>query len=152
MFLSELKKYSPDIYHQTEQAYLKREVKENISDIAMNDMLAIPSDSIDYAVMEKSDKIKVVCGDLGWSDVGSFDSLEKEFTKDEDSNNKNEQYISINSKNNFVWGNKKIVTIDVDDLIIIDTEDALLITKKGSSQKVKEAVEYLKDIEPSLLK
>ncbi|MGV3059040.1 mannose-1-phosphate guanylyltransferase [[Pasteurella] aerogenes] len=151
-FLSELQKHSPEIYLKSKQAFENRNIQGNIEEIYCENMLAIPSDSIDYAVMEKSDKIKVVCGDLGWSDVGSFDSLEKEFVKDENSNNESEQHISINSKNNFVWGNKKVVTIDVDDLIIVDTDDALLIAKKGSSQKVKEAVEYLKDIAPKLIK
>ncbi|MDG6894867.1 mannose-1-phosphate guanylyltransferase [Volucribacter amazonae] len=152
VFLDELKIYSPDIYFTTKQAYDNSKVNGASRSIDIKDMLNIPSDSIDYAVMEKSNKIKVVCGDLGWSDVGSFDSLEKEFIKNIDNNNITEHHVSINSKNNFIWSSKKVVTIDVDDLIIVDTDDALLITKKGSSQKVKDAVDFLKQIEPKLLK
>ncbi|PJG83504.1 mannose-1-phosphate guanylyltransferase [Caviibacterium pharyngocola] len=152
VLLSELEKYSPDVYKGAKAAYANRMAQNNVESINMDDMLNIPSDSIDYAVMEKSTKIKVVCGDLGWSDVGSFDSLEKEFAKDENSNTDTECYVAINSNNNFIWSNKRVVTIDIDDLIVVDTEDALLIAKKGSSQKVKEAVEYLKEIEPQLIK
>ncbi|ANU82918.1 hypothetical protein BBH51_09840 [Aggregatibacter actinomycetemcomitans] len=151
VFLEELLKYSPDIYYKAKEAYEERVINDNIESISLGNMLEIPSDSIDYAVMEKSDKIKVICGDLGWSDIGSFDSLEKEFAKNQDSNNQIEHHISISSSNNFIWSKKKIVTIDVDDLIIVDTDDVLLVVKKGSSQKVKKVVEYLKEIEPNLV-
>ena len=109
----------------------------------MND---IPEDSIDYAVMEKSNIVKVVPSNIDWSDVGSFDSLFEELPKDEDNNTKNPNHISIDSKNNLIYGNeRKIATIDIEDTIIVDTGDALLVSKKGSSQKVKQVVQQLKD-------
>jgi len=108
-------------------------------------MLAIPEDSIDYAVMEKSDKVKVIASDIAWSDVGSFDALYEELPKDENGNTLNSNHISIDSKNNLVYGSeRKIATIDIEDCIIIDTGDAILVSKKGSSQKVKKVVEKLK--------
>jgi mannose-1-phosphate guanylyltransferase len=114
-------------------------------------MLAIPEDSIDYAVMEKSSKVKVIASDINWSDVGSFDALYDELPKDEDGNSKNENHISIDSKNNLVYGSeRKIATIDIEDCIIVDTGDALLISKKGSSQKVKKVVQKLKDMDSEL--
>lgn len=101
-------------------------------------MINIPEDSIDYAVMEKSDKVKVVSSDISWSDVGSFDSLYEELPKDEKNNTINENLINIDSSNNLIYTqDRKVAIIDIEDLIIIDTEDALLISKKGSSQKVK---------------
>ena len=107
-------------------------------------MRQIPSDSIDYAVMEKSDIVKVIPSDIGWSDLGSFDALYEELPKDQNGNTQNDHHIAIDSHNNLVMTyGKQIATIDIDDLIIIDTADALLITKKGSSQKVKQVVEKL---------
>ena len=114
--------------------------------IKHNDMLNIPEDSIDYAVMEKSNIVKVVPSNINWSDVGSFDALYKELPKDKDGNTCNENHISINSKNNLIYGSqRKIASVDIEDLIIVDTGDALLISKKGSSQKVKEVVKILKE-------
>jgi mannose-1-phosphate guanylyltransferase len=109
-------------------------------------MMQIPEDSIDYAVMEKSNKVKVVPADISWSDVGSFDALFDELPKDNNNNTLNPNHISIDSKNNLVYGNeRKIATVDIEDCIIVDTGDALLISKKGSSQKVKNVVAKLKE-------
>ena len=171
VFLDELQKYSPKIYEACEIALgdsrVKHENDENVkhendknvkhennnivipdSDreshltrIKHNDMLNIPEDSIDYAVMEKSQKVKVVASDIAWSDVGSFDALYEELPKDENGNTFNKNHISIDSKNNLIYGKeRKIATVDIEDLIVVDTGDALLISKKGSSQKVKAIV------------
>ena len=150
VFLDELKKYSPEIYMSCEKAFSNAN-KENIFRIKHEDMLAIPEDSIDYAVMEKSSKVKVVASDIDWSDVGSFDSLYEELPKDENGNTKNRNHISIDSKNNLIYGSeRKIATIDMEDCMIVDTGDALLIAKKGSSQKVKRVVEKLKEMNSEL--
>lgn len=143
VFLSELKKHSPTIYEASMLAY-KNAKKSDIIRITTSDMLNIPEDSIDYAVMEKSGKVKVIVSDVGWSDLGSFDSLYNELPKDNYGNTICDSHIAIESKNNMIYGKKrKIVTIDIEDLIVIDTEDALLITKRGSSQKVKDAVKIV---------
>ncbi len=144
VFLDELKKYSPEVYETSLQA-LENSSKDEMIRIKHADMFAIPEDSIDYAVMEKSDIVKVIPSDMNWSDVGSFDALFEELPKDENNNTVNDRHISIDSKNNLVYGiDKYIATIDVEDLIIIDTGDALLVSKKGSSQKVKQVVAELK--------
>lgn len=150
VFLDELKKYSPEIYSACEKAFGNAN-KEDIFRIKHEDMLHIPEDSIDYAVMEKSERVKVIASDIGWSDLGSFDSLYDELPKDEDGNTLNENHISIDSKNNLIYGNeRKIATVDIEDCIIIDTGDALLVSKKGSSQKVKKVVERLKALNSEL--
>jgi mannose-1-phosphate guanylyltransferase len=150
VFLDELQTYAPDIYFTCKDAY-ENANKENIIRIKHDDMALIPQESIDYAVMEKSDKVKVVPSDIAWSDVGSFDALYEELPKDEYGNTANENHISIDSKNNLVYGNeRKIATIDIEDCIIVDTGDALLISKKGSSQKVKKVVEKLKEQQSEL--
>ena len=144
VFLDELEKYSAEIYNQSLQA-LENASKDAITRIKHDDMINIPEDSIDYAVMEKSDIVKVIPSNINWSDVGSFDALYEELPKDKNGNTKNDKHISIDSKNNLVYGSDRIIaSIDVEDLIIIDTGDALLISKKGSSQKVKKVVEKLK--------
>jgi len=92
--------------------------------------------------MERSNKIKVVPSSFEWNDVGSFDSLVKEL-RDEDLGCR----IEIEGKNNFYYtdnGKKVIATIGLEDFIVIDTRDALLIAKKGQTQKVKNIVEKLK--------
>jgi len=144
LFLEELQKYSPEIYKASKTAF-ENTSKDGMYRIAHDDMQAIPEDSIDYAVMEKSDKVKVVASDIGWSDLGSFDALSEEFTQDEDGNTQNENLIAINSKNNFVYPSERMVTLaDIDNLIVVDTPDALLISKKGDSTKIKSIVKELK--------
>ncbi|WP_439291299.1 mannose-1-phosphate guanylyltransferase [Lonepinella koalarum] len=144
-FLSELAKFSPEIFSHSLTAYKKASIEDRVISVLKEDMLEIPANSIDYAVMEHSKKIKIVCSDFNWSDVGSFDSLADEYKRDENGNHSDGKLFSLNSNNNTVLG-KKIITalIDVDDLIIANLDDALLVTKKGSSQKVKNIVEQLK--------
>jgi mannose-1-phosphate guanylyltransferase len=144
VFLDELKKYSPTVYEASLKAF-KDANHDDIIRIKYDDMQNIPEDSIDYAVMEKSNIVKVIPSDIHWSDVGSFDSLYEELPKDENNNTLSEKHISIDSKNNLIYNpNKYIATIDVEDLIIVDTGDALLVSKKGSSQKVKQVVNEIK--------
>lgn len=145
VFLEELKKYSPEIFDTSKDA-LTNSSKDDITRIKHDDMMKIPEDSIDYAVMEKSSKVKVVPSDIAWSDVGSFDSLYEELPKDEDGNTLNENHVSIDSKNNLIYGSqRKIATVDIEDTIVVDTGDALLISKKGSSQKVKQVVAKVRE-------
>ena len=144
VFLDELKKYSPDLYEASLKAF-ENSSKDEMVRIKHEDILNIPEDSIDYAVMEKSSIVKVVPSDIAWSDVGSFDALYEELPKDESGNTVNKKHIAIDSKNNLVYGKDRyIATVDIEDCIIVDTGDALLVSKKGSSQKVKKVVEDIK--------
>lgn len=129
VFLAELQKYAPEIYAASLSAY-RHANRMGMIRIHHTDMLRIPEESIDYAVMEKSNIVKVIPSDIGWSDVGSFDALADELPNDKN--------------NNFVFSTKAVELIDIKDIIIVDTEDALLVAKKGSSQKVKEIVQRLK--------
>lgn len=137
IFLEELQKHSPDIYETSLVAYNNAKSDDMIR-ITHDDMMTIPEDSIDYAVMEKSDKVKVIPSDIDWSDLGSFESLDEEIDS-------SDSVINIDASNNLILSSKQVAAIDVDDLIIIDTADALLVSKKGSSQKVKKAVKQLKE-------
>lgn len=146
LFLEELKSYSPEIYEASLTAF-ENARKDEMVRISHDDMTAIPEDSIDYAVMEKSSRVKVVPSDIAWSDLGSFDALYEELPQDEEGNaasTRSCEPIIQESKNNLIISEKLVAAIDVDDLLIIDTADALLVSRKGSSQKVKEVVKELK--------
>jgi mannose-1-phosphate guanylyltransferase len=149
-FLKELQTHSPDIYQQSLNTF-----KNARTDVAIRlnkeDMQAIRSESIDYAVMEKSKSVKVVPADIGWSDLGSFDSLYEALPKDSNGNTEAQNVVHIGSKRNLVITGKRLVsTIDVEDLMIIDSTDALVVAKKGSTQKVKDLVAEVKKISPEM--
>ena len=144
VFLEELKKHSPNIYNKSYEA-IKNTTCQTITKIDDEYMEQIPEDSIDYAVLEKSDRVKVVSSNISWSDLGSFDALANEFKLSEDGNSIDNNLITINSKNNFVYTSDRMIALaDIEDLIIVDTPDALLISKKGGSQKIKDIVKEIK--------
>jgi mannose-1-phosphate guanylyltransferase/mannose-6-phosphate isomerase len=103
--------------------------------------------SIDYGIMEKSDKVTVVPADIGWNDLGSFDSFYDVFEEDENRNITSNQNIIIDSTDNLIqsYNGKIVAAVGLEDLIVIDNRDALLVCKKDQSQKVKEVVDILKE-------
>jgi mannose-1-phosphate guanylyltransferase len=147
-YLDELEKHNSPIYTAAKRAFenadkISTNNRTSIS-IRMEDMNAIPSDSIDYAVMEKSDKVSVVPASIGWSDLGSFDSLYETSPKDSAGNSVSGDALLLDSKSNMVIGSsRKIVLAGIDDVIVVDTPDALLLCAKGKSQEVKNVVASL---------
>lgn len=108
----------------------------------------IPSISIDYGVMEKADNVLLIEGDFGWSDMGSWDALWEVSDKDENGNAANcrDLFAAVDARNSLIHSAGRLVAlIGVEDLIVVDTEDSLLICKRGSSQDVKKVVEILED-------
>jgi mannose-1-phosphate guanylyltransferase len=145
VFLSELNEFAREMFLACKEARKKAEIESSLVRIHHEDMAEIPSDSIDYAVMEKSKKVSVVSCSIGWSDLGSFESLYKELPHNIDGNTEDKFHIAIDSKNNLVMSSKRqIATIDLENMMIVDTEDALLVAPLASSQKVKKLVENLK--------
>lgn len=105
----------------------------------------MPADSIDYAVMEKSDRVAVVPCDIGWSDVGSWDAVYDIMGKDEEGNVTKARTISIDSHANMVMGEGRLIAlVGVEDLCVIDTADAVLVASREKAQDVKKVVEVLK--------
>ncbi len=101
--------------------------------------------SIDYGVMEKAARVYVVKGDFGWNDLGSWDEVNRISGKDNDGNCIQGNVVTVNSKNSYVYSTDKIIaTVGIEDLIVINTPDAILICKKGESQNVKQVVDHLK--------
>jgi mannose-1-phosphate guanylyltransferase len=155
VFLDELQKHAPEMYQACVEAMPKESSEEINIDLAS--MQAIPENSVDYAVMEQSSKVKMVPCDMGWSDLGSFDALYDEVKQQGELNailprmDNSPVPICVDAKNNLIISEgRQIAMIDVDDLMVIDTNDALLISKKSSSQKVKNVVAQVKRNLPEL--
>lgn len=156
IFLEELKKFNPSMFDACEKAFPSQLNNSEIR-IDVNAMKNIPEDSIDFAVMEKSKKVKVIHCDMGWRDLGSFDSLFDELKSKKQNNatlsrmESSPEPICIDSQNNLlVTSERQIALVDVNDLVVVDTSDAILISKKGSSQKVKAVVAEIKKNKPEL--
>lgn len=150
-FREALKQFAPEIAGGMEQGY----------DSALAHFAALPSISIDYAVMEKATNVAVVPMNLTWSDMGSWDSYAELQRCDPDGNVFRGNVAALGARNTVVVGSKRLVTVlDVEGLIVVDTDDAVLVTRRGASQNVKalqeklekqecpEAIEHLEIIRP----
>jgi len=105
----------------------------------------MPDISIDYAVMEKSDRVSMLPLGLYWNDVGSWDSLHDILSRDQDGNATVGDVMTLDTKNCLIFGSKRLLsTIGLEDSLIVETEDAVLIAKKGETWKVREIVKRLK--------
>jgi mannose-1-phosphate guanylyltransferase len=143
-YLDALRVHNDEILKTCEAAIKNAKKEGRLIRVAHSDMMKIPENSIDYAVMEKASGAKVVFCDPDWSDMGSFESLYSELEKDSYGNTLSNA-ITIDSRNNLILAQKRqIAAIDVENLMIADTADALLVAKYGSGQKVKEIVKALK--------
>jgi mannose-1-phosphate guanylyltransferase / mannose-6-phosphate isomerase len=105
----------------------------------------MPNLSIDYALLEKSERLLVEPLDVSWSDVGSWDSIYDLLEKDSNHNVKVGNVLDMDTNHCLIVGNRRLIsTVGLEDLIIVDTDDALFIGKKGQSQMVKNLVEEMK--------
>lgn len=105
----------------------------------------VPSDSIDYAVMEKSSNVAVIPCDIGWSDIGAWDAMSELTAADENGNRVVGNAILNNAKNCYIQGNKRLIAmVGIENIMVIDTADALLVTTKKHVQQVKEIYNQLK--------
>ena len=95
--------------------------------------------------MEKAKNIYVIPGNFGWDDVGSWLSLERINNTNQDGNIISGNVVTVKTKNSIIQGSKKLIaTIGLEDIIIVDTDDALLICNKDNTQEVKEVIANLK--------
>ena len=143
VFLSEMKKYAPSIVKDVTAAIEGSANEPCLLKISPNFMDKIEDISIDYALMQKSLNIKMVPLDAGWSDMGSFDELSKKIKNEGES-------LQIGASENFILTKKPTALVDVQNLLVVDTKDALLIAKKGSSQKVKEVYKHFLNSFPEI--
>jgi mannose-1-phosphate guanylyltransferase len=144
VILREIEEHLPELYEGLMK--IDRAIGSKDFDTVLSSVFGqIRSISIDYGVMEKAQRVYVIKGDFGWSDIGSWDEVYRITTKDENKNCLTGKVIAKDTKGTMVYSPKKLVaTIGVEDLIIINTEDALLVCKAGRSQEVKEVVDHIK--------
>lgn len=149
--LKELAEHAPEVLKAVTQAIQNQQGdSQEECLLGEKEFSQAPDISIDYAILEKSDKVSVVSCDIGWSDIGSWDSISDLAPADENGNQLDgaSDPILINSKNNYIKSNANriVATVGVEDLIIVDTPDALLIANRANAQDVKKVVNRLKEV------
>mgnify|MGYP001214274399 CR=1 FL=1 len=146
VIIKELNQFAPEILN-----ICQKSLDNSINDLDFlrvnkKDFQKCPSISIDIAVMEKTHNATVVRLDAGWDDVGSWESVWKKSIKDKDNNSMKGKVLLNDSKGCYLRSETRLVVgLNLEDLIVVDTDDALLIANKKSSQKVKEIVKDLEE-------
>ena len=144
-YLDALGKHAPEILAAVRRAMESATRDGNRLYPGSHDFAASPSQAIDYAVMEKADRVAVVPVEMGWSDVGSWDALHAISASDADGNAHHGEVFAIDTERCLIRSEGPVVAaVGVTDLIIIATPDAVLIMPRGASQEVKRAVAALK--------
>lgn len=140
VILEEVKKYLPDTYSLVSKLESDKEYIKVLDEIYPK----FESISIDYGIMEKSDKVYTMEGDIGWSDVGSWESVYELSDKDENGNALVGDVYTLNSKNSYIYSkNKFTAAVGIEDMVIINLEDSLLVCKRSEAQNVKKIVDFL---------
>ncbi len=144
-FLNEIKSHSPEILNACEQALAHSKQDLDFCRIDKEAFSSCPSDSIDYAVMEKTKQAAVVPLDASWNDVGAWPAVWDVLHKDKNGNAHQGDVIIESSNNNYVHANHRLVSLlGVEDLMVIETSDVVLVTHKDHAQDVKKIVDHLK--------
>lgn len=142
--LKNFKHLLPDIYEGLID--IKESIgKNDFDDVLYDKFNNFKAESIDYAIMEKASNIYTIPGTFGWDDVGSWLALERISKTNEYGNSVTGNVITINTENSIISGTDKLIaTVGIEDLIVVDTEDAILICSKECAQDVKKIIENLK--------
>ncbi|MEO5629666.1 MAG: mannose-1-phosphate guanylyltransferase/mannose-6-phosphate isomerase [Thermomonas sp.] len=143
-YLEELQKFRPDIVAGVRAAFDAALRDGDFIRLDKDAFTACPADSIDYAVMEKTNAAMVLPVDIGWSDVGSWSALWDVSEQDADGNASRGDVIAIDSRNSYVHARRLVALVGVDDLIVVETDDAVLVAHKDKVQQVKDVVVQLK--------
>ena len=154
--LKEIDQHLPEVSQKIEEVMSEWQARSVSSGSEGQTMLAsdgvdrglwsqLPNISIDYGVLEKSDNVMLIPCDIGWSDVGSWDALHEVSEQDQCRNAIQGRVIAKDCHNSLIHSNQRLVAaVGVEDLCIVETQDALLVTKRGESQRVREIVDELK--------
>ncbi len=144
-YLEELGKYRPDILDACRKAFAGAARDADFLRLDKDAFEACPADSIDYAVMEKTDAARVLPLDVGWNDVGSWAALWQVTAHDDDGNASHGDVLALDCRNSFGWSERRLVAmIGLDDMVVVDTDDAVLVARKDQVQKVRDVVGRLK--------
>ncbi len=148
-FLKEIKLNTVEVSEACDRCWQSFKKHSSINDmmleIPLEEFEQVPDISVDYAVMEKSRSVAVIPSDIGWSDIGSWNAIRDLVKPDENNNRSFGENIFVKSNNTFVHAEDRLVaTVGVQNLMIIDTPDALLVANPEYSQDVKQVVNILK--------
>ncbi len=143
-YLQELERFHPDIVTACRAAFAQATRDGDFVRLGTEAFAACPSDSIDYAVMEKTDAAMVLPVDIGWNDVGSWSALWDVSERDAAGNAHHGDVIAVDSRNSYAYARRLVALVGVDDLIVVETDDAVLVARKDRVQDVKAVVAQLK--------
>ncbi|MBN8715535.1 MAG: mannose-1-phosphate guanylyltransferase/mannose-6-phosphate isomerase [Xanthomonadales bacterium] len=143
-YLEELQRFRPDILASVRAAFAAAARDGDFIRLDKTAFAACPADSIDYAVMEKTDAAAVLPVDIGWNDVGSWSALWEVSAQDADGNAHHGDVIAIDSRNSYAYARRLVALVGVDDLVVVETDDAVLVARKDRVQQVKDVVARLK--------
>ena len=147
-YIDELKKYAPAVFEAAEKAMADTHVDLDFIRIGGEAFKKSPSISIDYAVMEHTEKASVLPLDVGWNDMGSWSALWDVTEKDSDLNAKYGDVLLHDTRNSYIYSETKLVSlVGVENLIVVETDDAVLVMHKDRAQDVKEIVRQLNNHE-----
>lgn len=145
VFLRELERFNPQMLKVCREALAAAKIDLDFTRLDKDIFATCPADSIDYAVMEKSDKVAVIPLDAGWNDVGSWSALWDVTGKDQAGNAIKGDVLTIDTTNSYVHSSNKLVAvIGVKDLVVVETDDAVMVASKERVQDVKGIVDQLK--------
>ena len=143
-YLDELRAFNPAILEACEQALAKASRDSDFIRLEAASFEACPSDSIDYAVMEKTADSVVIPLDAGWSDVGSWSALWEVSSQDANGNAHHGDVIEVDCKNTYAHGTRLIAMVGLEDVVVVETDDAVLVGNRHRIQEVKEIVRRIK--------
>jgi len=143
--MQEFERQMPEFFSQLSRIEAARS-ENNFVEHLESIWKGVRKNTIDYGIMEGAQDVVVIPVSMGWADIGSWNSLYELLNADEHGNIQVGEVISLGSQGNLVFGGKRLITtIGVEDLIIVDTTDALLVCKRGCEQDVKTIVNLLKE-------
>ena len=143
-YLEELARFRADILDGARAAFDAARRDGDFIRLAADAFAATPAESIDYAVMERTDAAMVLPVDIGWNDVGSWAALWDVAERDADGNARIGDVIAVDSRNSYAHARRLVALVGVDDLVVVETDDAVLVARKDRVQLVKEVVARLK--------
>lgn len=147
-FLSELKRLNPDLLRACQQSLAHAEEDRDFLHIPAELFAECEDESIDYAVMERTQRGAVVALDAGWNDLGSWAAIWDVGAKDGQGNSLQGDVLTVDTQNSLVQAHHRLVaTVGVTDLVVIETKDAVLVAPREQSQQVKQIVDQLKRLE-----
>ena len=143
-YLAELERFRPDIVAAVRAAFAAATHDGDFIRLDREAFSACPSDSIDYAVMEKTADAWVLPVDIGWNDVGSWSALWEVSEQDGEGNARHGDVIAVDSRNSYAYARRLVALVGVEDLVVVETDDAVLVASKDHVQQVKDVVARLK--------